>query len=137
MYKKKPGDSHFWSGLMDAKNDFLNCGTFKLQNGEQIRFWEDKWLGSTSLKNYYPALYNLVIRKHDTVSKVMSSTPLNVSFRRALRGNNLVNWHELVTKVVGVQLVDQPDKFIWSLKKSEFFSVQSMYRQIINGGHSN
>ena len=102
---------------MDAKNDFLNRRTFKLQNGEQIRFWEDKWLGSTSLKNYYPALYNLVIRKHDTVSKVMSSTPLNVSFRRALRGNSLVNWHELVTKVVGVQLVDQPDKFIWSLKK--------------------
>ena len=109
---------------MDAKSDFLNCGTFKLQNGEQIRFWEDKWLGSTSLKNHYPALYNLVIRKHDTVSKVMSSTPLNVSFRRALRGNNLVNWHELVTKVAGVQLVDQPDKFIWSLNKSGIFSVK-------------
>ena len=45
-----------------------------------------------------------------------------------------MNWHELVTKVAGVQLVDQPDKFIWSLKKSEFFSGQSMYRQIINGG---
>ena len=128
MYKKKPGDSHFWSGLMDAKNDFLNCGTFKLQNGKQIRFWEDKWLGSTSLKNQYPALYNLVIRKHDTVSKVMSSTPLNVSFRRALRGNNLVNWHELVTKVAGVQLVDQSDMFVWSLKKE---MESSLYNQCI------
>ena len=91
---------------MDVKNYFLNCGTFKLQNGKQIRFWEDKWLGSTSLKNQYPALYNLVIRKHYIVKKVMSSTPLNVYFRRALRGHNLVKWHELVTKVVGVQLVD-------------------------------
>ena len=35
----------------------------------------------------------------------------------SLRENNLVNWHELVTKVAGVQLVDQPDKFICSLKK--------------------
>ena len=126
--QKKPGDSHFWSGLMDAKSDFLNCGTFKLQNGKQIRFWEDKWLGSTSLKNQYPALYNLVIRKHDTVSKIMSSTPLNVSFRRALRGNSLVNWHELVTKVAGVQLVDQSDMFVWSLKKE---MESSLYNKCI------
>ena len=58
----------------------------------------------------------------------MSSTPLNVSFWRALRRNNLVNWHELVTKVAGVQLVDQPDKFIWSLKKVKFF----LYNQCID-----
>ena len=64
----------------------------------------------------------------------MSSTPLNVSFWRALRRNNLVNWHELVTKVAGVQLVDQSDMFVWSLKKNGIFSVQSMYREIINGG---
>ena len=57
----------------------------------------------------------------------MSSTPLNASSRRALRGNNLVNWHELVRKVAGVQLVDQPDMFIWSLKKIE----SSLYNQCI------
>ena len=59
----------------------------------------------------------------------MSSTPLNVSFRRALRGNNLVNCHELVTKVVGVQLVHQPDMFIWCLPKNG----QSMHRETLNG----
>ena len=46
-----------------------------------------------------------------------------------------MNWHELVTKVAGVQLVDQRDMFIWPLqKKKGIFSVQSMYREIINGG---
>ena len=94
---------------MDAKSDFLNCGTFKLQNGKQIRFWEDKWLGSTLLKNQYPALYNLVIRKHDTVSKVMSSTPLNVSFRRALVGENMRLWMELVSKMMNTSLTDSND----------------------------
>jgi hypothetical protein len=104
---------------MEVKNNLLSCGIFKLQNREQIISWEDNWLGNTSLKNQYPTLYNLVIRKHDTVKKVMSSAPLNISSRRALRGNNLMNWHELVTKVVGVQLVDQPDMFLWFLKKME------------------
>jgi hypothetical protein len=35
-------------------------GNFKLQDGKQIRFWEDKWLGDSSLKEQYPNLYNIV-----------------------------------------------------------------------------
>jgi len=38
----KPGDSHFWSGLMKVKDTFLNLGSFLLKDGKQIRFWEDK-----------------------------------------------------------------------------------------------
>ena len=43
--EKKSGDSLFWSGLMLVKKEFLKWMTFKVQNGKQIRFWEDKWLG--------------------------------------------------------------------------------------------
>jgi len=46
-----PGDSQFWSGLMEVKEDFLRLGHFKLGDGTQIRFWEDKWLGIFHLKN--------------------------------------------------------------------------------------
>jgi hypothetical protein len=40
---KKSGDSQF-IGLMNVKNQFLTFGNFRLQNGTQIRFWEDIWL---------------------------------------------------------------------------------------------
>jgi hypothetical protein len=40
--EKKPGDSHLWVGLMKAKDNFLMHGSFRLNNGKQIRFWEDK-----------------------------------------------------------------------------------------------
>ena len=43
---KKAGDSHFWLSLMGVKDKFLNLGKFKLNSGSQIRFWEDKWLGT-------------------------------------------------------------------------------------------
>ena len=33
-----PGDSHFWSGLMNIKQDFLSLGRFQLGNGAQVRF---------------------------------------------------------------------------------------------------
>jgi hypothetical protein len=31
--QKKPGDSHFWSGLMTVKDSFLSLGIFMLNNG--------------------------------------------------------------------------------------------------------
>ena len=67
--EKKRGDSHFWSRLMNVKAKFLDYVTFKLQNGEQIRFWQDKWLENTSFSVQYSALYNLVVRRHATVQK--------------------------------------------------------------------
>jgi hypothetical protein len=38
---KKPGDPQFWRCLINAKDQFLSFGNFRLQNGKQIRFWED------------------------------------------------------------------------------------------------
>jgi hypothetical protein len=36
--QRKPGDSHFWTGLMKAKESFLMYGSFHLNNGKHIRF---------------------------------------------------------------------------------------------------
>jgi hypothetical protein len=46
---RKAGDSHFWSGLMEVKDLVLRRGRFKVQDGTQARFWEDKWLGKDPL----------------------------------------------------------------------------------------
>jgi hypothetical protein len=48
--KKKPSDSQFWTGLMNAKPNFLRYRSFQIKNGRQIRFWEDKWLGNYSFQ---------------------------------------------------------------------------------------
>jgi hypothetical protein len=70
---RRPGDSHFWSGLMNIKDQFLNLGSFKLQDGKQIRFWEDKWLGAHALRDEYPNLYNIVRRRNATVADIFRS----------------------------------------------------------------
>jgi hypothetical protein len=36
--ERKPGDSHFWCGLMKVKKNFIRFGSFQLNNGSQIRF---------------------------------------------------------------------------------------------------
>jgi hypothetical protein len=65
---------------MNIKDEFLNMGSFNLQDGKGIRFWEDTWLRNISLKEQYPNLSNIVRRKNATVAEIFSSRPLNVSF---------------------------------------------------------
>jgi hypothetical protein len=72
------------SGLMSIKYQFLSLGSFKLQDGKQIRFWEDKWLGANVLKDDYPNLYDIVRRKNATLAEIFRTQPLNISFRRSL-----------------------------------------------------
>jgi hypothetical protein len=35
---RKVGDSQFWSGLMNIKDQFLSMSSFKVQDGKQVRF---------------------------------------------------------------------------------------------------
>jgi hypothetical protein len=63
---------------MLAKESFQMFGSFLLQDGSQIRFWEDCWIGVQSFEKEYPNLYNLVRNKNEVVAKIMSGIPLNV-----------------------------------------------------------
>jgi hypothetical protein len=73
---------------MEIKKFVLARGRFQVQDGSQTRFWEDLWLGKEPLMVKYPTLYNIVRKKNVSVAQVLSTTPLNVSFRRALVGDN-------------------------------------------------
>ena len=65
---------------MKVKPIFLNGGVYKVNSDSQVRFWEDKWLGIIPLSEQYLPwlLYNIVHRKHDTVTTVMSTHPQRI-----------------------------------------------------------
>ena len=46
-------------------------------------------MGAQPPKDYCPSIYSIVTKKSATVKSVLSSTPLNVFFRRSLVGVNL------------------------------------------------
>ncbi len=109
----KSGDSHFWSSLMKAKQDFLRFGTFKINNGSQVRFWEDNWLGNRPLKDQYPGLYSIVRKKFMTIAEVLTVAQPNISWRRSLLGAKLAAWNELLSRVAQINLIDENDDFHW------------------------
>jgi hypothetical protein len=73
---------------MRVKNEFFNRGSFRVGDGTGTRFWEDTWLGDTSLANQYPTLYNIVRTKEVLVADVLYQNPLNIRFNRILTGIN-------------------------------------------------
>jgi hypothetical protein len=105
---------------------------FVIKDGTNTRFWDDTWISDKPLKDTYPSLYHIARDRHVTVSKVMSSRPLNISFRRSLVDNNLSQWLHLVARVSNVVPVDGKDYFKWLLTKSGFFTVRSMCLDVID-----
>jgi len=72
-----------WSGLMEIKDHLLSRGSFRVQEGSQIRFWGDLWICYKPFMIRYPNLYGIVRKKHALVAEVVSTTPSKISFKRA------------------------------------------------------
>jgi hypothetical protein len=105
---------------MKVKDRFLGYGTFQVNNGKNMRFWEDTWTGNTSLQHKYPHLYRIVRHKDISVVSVFSTVPLNISFRRSLLEDTLQSWHELVATIANVRLNNRDDIFSWGLNQNGF-----------------
>ena len=119
---------------MNVKDSFLGLGHFNVKDGTQTRFWVDTWLGNKPLKDKFPALFNIVRRKQDSIATVLSSPNLNISFRRNLTGRSLENWQRIVASLQQVNLMQERDVFVWNLKASGTFTIKSMYVALINNG---
>ncbi len=103
---------------MKVKNTFLGMGSWIVNDGQHIRFCEDKWLGHMAFRDKYPSLYAIVRRKSASIASVMGSVPLNVSFRRVLVGQNLTLWHDLCASIAHIQLDDSANCFRWNYNQN-------------------
>jgi hypothetical protein len=59
-----------------------------------------------------------------SVAFVLSTVPLNVSFRRGVVNANLQAWYHVVALVMQIQLNEPDGVFEWSLYQSKTFSVR-------------
>jgi hypothetical protein len=100
---------------MTSKNFLFRHGTFSINDGSHIRFWEDNLLDNISLCEQYPVLYNIVHRKSDTIAIVMASSPPDVTFRRNLIGSRLEVWNSLLHHLEAIHLSPGSNEFRWNL----------------------
>jgi len=78
------GASPFWKGVLWAAQAAHMGVKWIVGNGRKIRFWEDIWLGNTSLAILYWPLYVINEQQGKTVSDVWDGVNLRLTFRRAV-----------------------------------------------------
>jgi len=112
---------------LKIKDEVLAKCSFTIKDGSKTRLWDDVWEGQMPFKDKYPSLYKIMRHPHATVASVLATRPLNLYFRRALVGNKLVEWQNLLAQIAHIQLVGGSDTFKWNLTISGSFTVRSLY----------
>ncbi|GKC02041.1 hypothetical protein Tco_0993651, partial [Tanacetum coccineum] len=103
------------------------------QKKKITNYREDLWHGDMVLKQIYPRLYALEVKKNVDVASKLSQENLIWSFRRAPRsGVEQDQLTDLMTTYVeGVVLCVTPDRWYWTLDGSGEFSV-ALARKVID-----
>lgn len=57
---------------------------WKVGNGRKIRFWEDNWLGSSSLIIQFWPIYRIVNENGKTLADIWDGVNLKCTFRRTM-----------------------------------------------------
>jgi hypothetical protein len=79
--------SPFWKGILQHKNIVEVGINWKVNDGDSVLFWLDRWQDSTNLASKYPSLFDISQNKLIIVFTVFSADSLSISFSRQLAGN--------------------------------------------------
>ena len=103
-------------------------------NGRKVRFWEDIWLGNTSLATVYWPLYVINEQQGKTLHEVWDGENLMLTFRRCVSTSTMNLWLELCSLLESVSLSEEEDQILWHYTSSGKYSVQSLYNVINHRG---
>jgi hypothetical protein len=104
---------------------------WKIGDGKKIKFWEDNWLGPSSLAVQFWDVYVLVQEKSGTVADLWDGTELKCTFRRGFDTRLMNLWLEIVQLASTITFSEEEDTLIWQFRSNGIYSSQSLYR-IIN-----
>jgi hypothetical protein len=81
-------------------------------SGSKVRFWEDCWIGSSSLAIQYWELYYIVNEQNKSIADLWDGVNLKYTFYRCVDRRLLSLWEELVGLVSTIVLTEEEDALI-------------------------
>jgi len=127
--KTKWDDSPVWKDLMKVKHIYMAGRKIELQNGENMRFWQDSWLGDQPICAKFPILYELSEVKNISVGEFIRKNGL-ITFRRWLLTILQEQWEVLKQHALATPLSQNQDKVSWKWSQKGIFSVKSTYDRL-------
>lgn len=86
----------FFQTSADEVKKWMKLGSaYVVGNGENIRFWEDIWLGEVPLKIQFPYIYSVCSDPSDSAKQMQVDGEWRINLIRSLGPNDLEEWSEL------------------------------------------
>jgi hypothetical protein len=124
------GVPNFWKGVLWAANVAKMGFRWKIGNWCNVRFWEDAWLGSSSLAIQYWEIYVIINEHNKTIADIWDGSNLKCTFRRCVDARLYNMWEELVSIASSICLSDSEDEMVWQFHSSGLYSSHSLYKVI-------
>jgi hypothetical protein len=124
---KPDGTSNFWKGVLWAASVAKMGYRWKVGNGCKIKFWEDVWIGTSSLAIQYWELYCLINEHNRSIAELWDGDNLKCTFRRCVDVRLFNLWEEVVSIAESVNFTPEEDELIWQFQSSGVYSTQSLY----------
>ena len=78
-------------------------------NGKKVRFWEDIWIGNTSLAILFWPLYVINEQQGKIVSDVWDGVDLKLTFRRTVSESVMDLWWEILAMMDDFSFSEEED----------------------------
>jgi hypothetical protein len=100
-------------------------------NGAKVRFWEDQWLGGTSLAILFWDIYFVCHQQGVTIRDVWDGVNIKLTFRRVFDNKMMEQWYQIEQIIRSIHFSEVDDALVWELHSSGLYTSQSLYA-IIN-----
>jgi hypothetical protein len=104
---------------------------WKIRDGKKVKFWEDNWLGPSSLAIQYWDLYVIVNEKTSTVVDLWDGQNLKCTCRRTVSENLYRVWQEVVQIASTINFSSEEDALVRKFTSNGIYTSQTLYK-IIN-----
>jgi hypothetical protein len=129
--------SPFWKGVMWAANAARLGYKWKIGDGRMIMFWEDQWLGSTSLAIIFWEIYYICNQQRATVRDIWDGLELKLTFRRNFSPAMMEQWLQVEQIAKSIKYDGVEDAMVWeSFTVLECIPHNIYMLSLILGGYS-
>lgn len=85
---------------------------WKIGYGSRVRFWEDNWIGSSSLAIQYWDFYIIINEKNKSAQDLWDGSNLKCTFRRTVNDNLYRKWEEVFQHASTITFSTEQDEMI-------------------------
>ena len=128
-----------WKAISSLDGDFHRRVSFRVDKGDKVRFWEDRWEGEDTFKRLFPSLFRLSTLYSRPIADFVDQSRLLeeghtswiLLFSQDLRDREISKLQDLLQRLDRRQLCNSlEDNRIWLADSSGSFSCKSAFTSL-------